>query len=276
LYVTGYSEGGGNALWLGRILEEPGHEDMQPTLMVPMSGNYDMTGAMAQSLIVMQPVNVFTLLSKPLLLSFTAQAGWEITGVAPNSLIQDKLATYDQINPLPIPYAGEAESAAYVTGLTSTAFGLGYLKSSLNPSVLMQSALVNDIKTTNLANPVIELWNQANNLDWRPKAPIYATGILQDQIVPFAGSNYPVPKGMGGGLPYFAQGNSQNLVKSMRSRGIDANRVSWCAIGAEKVTMPNNTTQTISHLNGLVPVSILAAKAIEQGSLARLPRLADP
>ncbi len=85
MYVTGYSEGGGNALWLGRILEEPGHEDMQPTLMAPMSGNYDMTGAMAQSLIVMQPVNVYTLLSKPLLLSFTAQAGWEITGVAPNS-----------------------------------------------------------------------------------------------------------------------------------------------------------------------------------------------
>jgi hypothetical protein len=43
-----------------------------------MSGNYDMTGATAHSLIVDQPLNVMTLAVKPLLLTFTAQAAWEV------------------------------------------------------------------------------------------------------------------------------------------------------------------------------------------------------
>lgn len=271
VFVTGYSEGGGNSLWLGRELEKPGHEDKRPTLIAPMSGNYDMTGAMAHSLIVPQPLSSTAVVSKPLLLTFTAQAGWEITGVNPASLIQDKLVQYDKVNPLPIPYAGQTESAIYMAGLTAVSYGLGYPQKSLNPSVLMQPGLVNDINTTNLANPVVALWAQSNNIDWTPKAPVYATGILQDEIVPFAASAYPVPAGLGGGKPFFAQGNSQNLIAAMRGRGLDASKVAWCAIGAEKVGKAR-----INHLTGLVPVSILAARAIETGTLNGLPMLPDP
>ena len=271
VFVTGYSEGGGNSLWLGRELEKPEHVDKRPTLIAPMSGNYDMTGAMAHSLIVPQPLNAITLVSKPLLLTFTAQAGWELTGADPYSLIQDKLVQYDQNNPLPIPYAGQIESKAYMLGLTNVSYKLGYPQKSRNPSVLMQPSLVNDINTTNLTNPVVALWAQSNNIDWAPKAPVYVTGILQDEIVPFADSSYQVPTGLGGGKPFFAQGNSQNLISAMRSRGLDASKVAWCAIGAEKVGKAR-----INHLTGLVPVSILASRAIETGSLNSLPMLPDP
>lgn len=275
VFVTGYSEGGGNALWLGRELEKPGHEDKRPTLIAPMSGNYDMTGAMAHSLIVPQPLSPITLVSKPLLLTFTAQAGWEMTSVAPASLIQNKLAEFDQNNPLPIPYAGQSESKLYMLGLTTVSYTLGYPQKKQNPAVLMQPGLVNDITSTNLSNPVVALWAQSNNIDWTPKAPVYATGILQDEIVPFAGSNYPVPPSLGGGKPFFAQGNSQNLIAAMRGRGLAASQVAWCAIGAEKVATPSGK-QTINHLTGVVPVSILAARAIESGTLSGLPMLPNP
>lgn len=276
VFVTGYSEGGGNALWLGRELEKPEYEDKRPTLIAPMSGNYDMTGAMAHSLIVPQPLSPITLVSKPLLLTFTAQAGWEITGVTPGSLLQDKLVQYDQVNPLPIPYAGQAESNVYMAGLTAVSYTLGYPQKKRNPAVLMQPGLVNDIQNTNLSNPVVALWAQSNNIDWTPKEPVYVTGILQDQIVPFAGSSYPVPSGLGGGRPFFAQGNSQNLIAAMRGRGLDASRVAWCAIGAEMITTPSGNKQAINHLTGVVPVSILAARAIESGTLSGLPMLPNP
>ncbi len=283
LYVTGYSEGGGNALWLGRVLEQSAQTNMMPTLMAPMSGNYDMTGAMAHSLIVNQPTKpigmnaAITLLAKPVLLTFTAQAAWEIVArVSPASLLQPSMVSYDQTNPLPVPYSGKAEIQAYVTGLSLTGYKLGYANSSVNPSVLMQPSLVSDIQTTNLSNPVIALWGRNDNLNWRPKVPIYATGILQDQIVPYAGSNYQPPASYTGGKPFFAQGNSQNLIKTMRANGLNANQVAWCGIDAETITTTAGKPQMINHLTGLVPVSILAARSIEAGTVAGMPALADP
>lgn len=276
LFVTGYSEGGGNALWLGRLLEQAAQPGMKPTLMAPMSGNYDMTGAMATSLIVNQPLNATTLLAKPLLVTFAAQGAWDVTGMTPSDLVQPSLVSYDNANALPIPYSGSAEMGVYMSGLALTAYQLGYGKTSINPSVLMQPTLVSDIRTRNLANPVINLWAENDNIDWQPVTPIYATGILQDQLVPFAASNYPVPAGFIGGKPFFGQGNSQNLIQKMRAKGIGSSAVAWCAIDAQKVVNNKGKSEMINHLNGLVPVSILSAKAIENNSLARLPMLSEP
>lgn len=276
LFVTGYSEGGGNALWLGRLMEQSAQPGMKPTLMAPMSGNYDMTGAMAKSLIVNQPLNPITLLAKPLLVTFAAQGAWDVTGMDPNALVQPSLVNYDIANSLPIPYSGSAEMGVYMSGLALTAYQLGYTKTGINPAVLMQPSLVSDIQTKNLANPVINLWAENDNIDWRPVTPIYATGILQDQLVPFAASSYPVPAGFTGGKPFFSQGNSQNLIQKMRAKGIGSNAVAWCAIDAQKVVNNKGKPVMINHLNGLIPVSILSARAIENSSLAGLPMLSEP
>lgn len=278
LYITGYSEGGGNALMLGRLLEQKKLPNLKPSLLAPMSGNYDMTGAMAQSLIVTQPgQQATTLVSKPLLALFAAQGAWDVTGSDPNSLVQPSFASYGLANSLPLPWNGQAEQAAYITGLMITSYNLGYLKGGAsNPSVLLQPQLVSAIQTRDLSNPVIALWAQNDDTVWNPETPIYATGILQDQIVPFAGSSYPPPPNYTGGNAFFAQGNTENLILSMRSRGYKSSAVSWCGLDAENFINSSGKKAMLNHLNGLVPVSILAARAIEQGTLTGLPVLPDP
>ncbi len=242
-----------------------------------MSGNYDMTGATANSLIVDQPLVTITLAAKPVLVAFAAQGAAGVSGATLSSMLQPSFATFDQASPLPINYSANYRVLSYLADIEKTAFSVGYLRKTLNPDILMQSSLVSAIQTTNLSNPVVNLWYQNNDINWMPNAPIYATGILQDQIVPFASSSYPPPSDYIGGKPFFSQGNSQNLIKMMRSNGYQAAQVSWCGIDAEKVTGNNGKQETINHLNGLIPVAILAEKAIEAGgSLENLPVLADP
>lgn len=274
--VTGYSEGGGNALWLGRRLQEQGQP---PALIAPMSGDYDITGATAHSLIVNQPPVAVTLAAKPLLLVFTAQAAWEIANLDPISLIDAPLVAWDNTNPLPLTASGITEIGLDMAALMTTAYQQGYVKKSFNPDILMNPELEANIVIRNCLAQPVKLWCENDNIDWTPTVPIYATGILQDQIVPFAGFLYPVPAGYTGGRPFFQSGNSENLIKAMRQKGIGADRVAWFGIDAAKVTVPSGKstkTQTINHVNGLVPVSILAARAIEQGGMANLPQLPDP
>lgn len=278
LYITGYSEGGGNALWLGRLLQESEDSSLLPTLIAPMSGNYDMTGAQAHSMIVNQPADLLTLASKPLLVAFSAQAAWQIENLKPRSLLRDALLVWDAIYPLPITASSPFEIRVALAALSASAFLGGYVNPLPNPGVLMNKHLRNAIATTDLSNPAVRLWAENDNLEWIPKVSVYATGILQDQVVPFAAKSYPVPPNYDGGAPFFAQGNSENLIRSMRLLGVAADRVAWCGIDGTRVATNTSVTasQKISHITGLVPVSILAARFIEQGSLNGLPQIPDP
>lgn len=279
LYITGYSEGGGNALWLARILEEDDDASLHPTLVAPMSGNYDITGATANSLIVPQPPSLLTLAAKPLLLTFTAQATWQYTGQKPTSLIKSGLVAWDILwNKLPVDIRSTSQLVRLMATLLLSAANYSYPKVP-NPLVLMQQSLILAIRQKDLTNPAVGLWAQNDNLDWSPVAPIYATGILQDQIVPFAASSYPVPANYVAGRPFFSQGNSQNLIKVMRAKGFGANQVAWCGIDGRKVKVTvagKTTTKQINHLTGLVPVSILAARFFNLGMLSMMPQLPDP
>jgi hypothetical protein len=259
-------------------MEETGDPAYQPTLLAPMSGNYDMTGATAQSLIVPQPLNAVTLAAKPLLLAFTAQAAWEVEDLEPASLVQETLVDWDDSHPLPFTAAGLTEIARIMASLYETSAALGYPTTTLNPSVLMQAALVSDIQTRNLANAAVALWANNDNLDWTPQTPIYATGILQDQIVPFASASYPVPPGYFAGKPFFPAGNTQNLIHSMRARGIGPDSVAWFGLDGAYFQLVSGDLQrkALNHLNGLVPVLVLAARAIETNGFHDMPQLPNP
>jgi hypothetical protein len=243
-----------------------------------MSGNYDMTGATAQSLIVPQPLNAVTLAAKPLLLMFTAQAAWEVEDLEPASLVEESLVDWDTNNPLPFTAAGVTEIARIMASLYEASAALGYPTITRNPSVLMQQALVSDIQTRNLANPAVALWASNDNLDWTPQTPVYATGILQDQIVPFASATYPVPRGYIAGKPFFPAGNTQNLIASMRAQGLGRDRVAWFGLDGAYFQLVSGDLQrkALNHLNGLVPVLVLAARAIETNGFQDLPQLPDP
>lgn len=276
LFITGYSEGGGNSLWLARKLQETGDSTLLPTLVAPMAGNYDMTGATAHSLVVEQPLNLLTVAVKPFLLTFTAQAAWEMKNLDPNTLISSELVSWDEANTLPLRVDGKSEVTQALARLQLAAFHSGYVHPFADPVVLMTKKLAAAIILNDTRNPAVALWAQNNNLKWTPNMPVYATGVLQDEIVPFAGKNYPVPANYDGGAPFFRQGNSQNLIASMRARGLGPDRVAWCGIDGTRVNVGGLLKQKITHLSGLIPVSILAARFIAQADLDGLPQLPDP
>jgi len=177
------------------------------------------------------------------------------------------------------------DNIRYGLGLISTSLLTGYTLITPNPALLMHSRFVQAIRTTNQRFPAIHLWVKNDNTEWIPKnaqgqvIPTYITGILQDQIVPFAGKNYPVPNGYTGGEPIYAEGNSQNLIANLRSKGETSSYLAWCGIDAQQVPTSIKGKQImmrINHLTGLPPVLTLAAQAIESGSLDNLPVIPDP
>jgi hypothetical protein len=290
LVISGYSEGGGNALWLARTIasENPDLLGSQLSLIAPMSGNYDMTGAMARSLIVDQPpmglypTNFYlTWLSKPLLAIFAAQGATEFSTATLQSLMAVPFLEVAQDYHLPLV---SLELPRFAEKLILKAADVGYTPVIRNPSVLMTPEFLEAIQTTDLSSPVISLWESNNNLTWVPQnaagspIPMYVTGILQDEIVPFAGNQYPLPTGYVRS-PYFAAGNSQNLLATLRGAPyfVSADQVAWCGINA--VQVPNRAgtgLELINHLNGLPPVLAVAATAIENGHIANVPTIPDP
>ncbi|AUB82901.1 hypothetical protein [Candidatus Thiodictyon syntrophicum] len=92
LYVTGYSEGGGNALWLGRLLEEARDPALRPSFITAMSGPYDITGATAHSFLEAQPDFVDNLIDKPFFIAFAGVTAAQVTGQPLSALLRPQFA----------------------------------------------------------------------------------------------------------------------------------------------------------------------------------------
>ena len=122
----------------------------------------------------------------------------------------------------------------------------------------------------------MKLWGANDNVEWTPRSPVHLIGILQDELVPFAASTYPVPLAWSKLNPAqapYAVGNAQNVIAAMRQKGIKNDRVSWTALdGAVKsATSP----VLISHADGSMPCSILA-QTYFYGRGSAIPQLNDP
>lgn len=291
LAVTGYSEGGGNSFWLARKIAEdsPDLLGSRLSMIAPMSGPYDMTGATAHSLIVRQPVaavpselnQLITFVAKPLLVAYGAQGASDYSLSRLPTMLKSPFLGFVQASPLPT-ISGRLE---YGVGMIGAATLGGYTLLNPNPASLMQPSFVSALQITDKTFPAVALWSANDNIAWIPQdksganIPTYATGILQDEVVPFAGSNYPVPNGYIGGPAFFNQGNSQNLIMSLRQKGVTPSDLAWCGIDAQQApatVLGQRVKLRINHTTGLPPVFSLAAKAIESGSLANLPTIPDP
>lgn len=291
LAVTGYSEGGGNALWLAREIADrkPDLMGSKLTMIAPMSGPYDMSGAMAHSLVVRQPGTIIpanadqliTFFAHPLLAAYAAQGAADYSQSKLSSMLRPTFLGFAKSHPLPI----SGDNLQYGLGLIVNSTLTGYTLITPNPALIMQNRFVQAVRTTNRQFPAINLWVKNDNINWIPKnaegrpVPAYITGILQDQIVPFAGKNYPLPSGYTGGEPIYDEGNSQNLIASLRSKGVTSSYLAWCGIDAQQVptiVKGKQIMMRINHLTGLPPVLTLAAQAIESGALENLPTIPDP
>ena len=281
IYITGYSEGGGNAMWLTRYLEERNEPTLLPTCSAPMSGPYDLTGATAMSFIAPQPPlgNQENFTYKPVLISFAASSMSKLINHTPlDTLIKEPLAL--QAKGL---FPGTlADETLGVRLLTTSMNDLDYIGPdySVNPRNLMQDDLVEAIENQDMTYPGMKLWAENDAVDWTPKAPILLIGVLQDPLVPFASSNYPMPepwKAVKALPPPYASGNAQNVVSSMRKKGINADMVAWTAFNG----LVNDDAEgkpysvKISHSNGFIPSSIIAQSYFFYPETP-IPQLPDP
>lgn len=279
IFITGYSEGGGNGLWLTRYLEEKGEPDLMPTRSAPMSGPYDMSGATADSFIGPQPPLTYqeNFSSKPTLLSFAGVSTAKITKQPLDSLLQKPLAQQARGQ-----FPGKLSDTNLGVRLLTTAINelpyVNYATYSPNPQSLLQPELVTAIQQHDLSNPAIRLWSKNDNLLWTPQAPVMLFGILQDELVPFAGSSYPVPAPWKALSPPsisapYAEGNSENLIAAMRAQGLGADRIGWTAFNGavQSLTSP----VILNHADGMLPCSILAQSYLFSPTTP-IPQLEDP
>ncbi|NBS17232.1 MAG: hypothetical protein EBT06_10385 [Gammaproteobacteria bacterium] len=277
LFITGYSEGGANAMWLTRYLEEANDPNFVPTLSAPMSGPYDLSGATAKSFVSVQPPITYqeNFSSKPTLLSFAAASTAPLIKAPLNSLLMDPLAAQAQ-GLIPSSLANQTLGARLLTTAINDLGYVDYVTGAPNSRNLIQPALVVAINTQDYSNPAMKLWGENDNVEWTPRSPVHLIGILQDELVPFAASTYPVPLAWSKLNPAqapYAVGNAQNVIAAMRQKGIKNDRVSWTALdGAIKsATSPI----LISHADGSMPCSILA-QAYFYGRGSAIPQLNDP
>lgn len=279
ILITGYSEGGGNALWLTRYLEERGEPNLLPTRSAPMSGPYDLSGATAKSFIGSQPPLTYqeNFSSKPTLLSYAGESTARIIKQPLKTLLQDPLAQQAKGQ-----FPGKLSDTNLGVRLLTTAINelayVNYTTYSPNPQNLLQPSLVNAIQQHDLANPAIRLWTDNDNLDWTPKAPVMLFGILQDELVPFVSSSYPVPDAWKTLTPPavsapYAEGNSEKLVASMRARGVGSAVVGWTAFNGAVQSLMKPVV--LNHAEGMLPCSILAQSYFFNPD-SQIPQLNDP
>ena len=277
LLITGYSEGGGNALWLTRYLESLNDGSLTPTLSSPMSGPYDLSGATALSFVGAQPPLTYqeNFQSKPTLLSFAGVSTAKIIRQPLESLLLDPLAQQAKGN-----FTSDlSEGTLGVRLLTTSINDLGYVNYGTltpNPENLLQPSLVTAIKTHDLQNPAMALWSENDNVNWTPASKVLLLGIVEDELVPYAASSYVLPlawKPLNAAQAPYSSGNAQNVVAAMRKKGLGSDRVAWTGfLGATKsLTNP----VVMSHADGILPCSILAYISFFNGK-TKIPMLNDP
>ncbi|WP_295442738.1 hypothetical protein [uncultured Thiodictyon sp.] len=275
LYVTGYSEGGGNALWLGRLLDEGQDPALRPTFITAMSGPYDITGATVHSFLQAQPAYVDNLTEKPFFIAFSAVAAAQVTGQPLSALLRPAFAR-ETADLLPGTQADDVVEARLLGAAVADMAYLRLPDFTPEPTRLMQPDLIRAIETGDHSNPTVKLWAANDNLDWTPVAPVYLLGVIQDAVVPFAGRNYPLPAAYGGIPAPYGAGNTENAIRHLRARQLDHTRVGWMGFDGAVPGLPGAPLPTMSHDEAFVPCSILAARSFRVKGLAELPRLPDP
>jgi hypothetical protein len=151
---------------------------------------------------------------------------------------------------------------------------------SPNPENLLQPSLVEAIKQHDVTNPAIKLWSANDDVDWMPKAPVLLLGVVQDELVPYAASSYPLPPAYLNlnGLPApYSGGNAENVISAMREKGIGPDKVSWVGFnGVVKGGVGGAGVVTMDHAEGFLPSVMLAASFFEGTPLKDFPPLSNP
>jgi len=237
LVVAGYSEGGLNAAWLTRILQDHPDPSMRPTASAPMAGPYDLMGAQMRS-ILSRRVNVLDVAARVFLISLT---GYSIAYATQDAPITDIFipAFATKVDELLKTGYVENETLAkelYLSAAKSDPFWAG---------AVLTGTFRDAIRSGNADNRAVKRLLDSVILDWTPQSPLLFLGLANDNVVVFE--------------------NTKVALRAMRAKGLGPDRVRlW--------PLPN---RGLNHLDGHA-VALVAARRFFDGGFAALPPLPDP
>lgn len=195
LFVTGYSEGGGTAMGLTKLLEEKTDRRYHVTRSAPMSGPYDLTGATRDYLLA--EASGKDLIARAFLLGYAVKYFKDQYGVNADEYFSKPMSM--------------AVNTAFKDGRSETDILLRLaVVSTLSGSTrsvekLLTKRFIEALETLDTSDPVIREMARNNVFDWKPRTEMLLQNLSTDKIV--------------------APENTHNAMKAMRSHGVGRNKL---------------------------------------------------
>lgn len=190
LFVTGYSEGGGTAMGMVKLLEESGDPDFRVTRAAPASGPYDLTGVTRDFLL--EDVKGQDVVARAFLLGYSISYFKDAYGIKTSDYFTKRMSTTVNMN----FKRGKSDKSIGVALVVMGAI-TGGTKSRDN---LLTARFIKALEDVDMRDPVIREMSKNNVYDWSPRTPMLIINLASDRIVD--------------------PGNARKAVSTMRRRGV--------------------------------------------------------
>ncbi|HEY3780530.1 MAG TPA: hypothetical protein VGL56_05560 [Fimbriimonadaceae bacterium] len=175
LYVGGYSEGGGVAMWMVRHVEAEPIAGYTLTAAAPMSGAYDLSGVSARSLLDISKTIESTAI-KLLFATYTVYSVCASLHQNLNLYFDPKMAAY-----VPKVYAKHLSDEDLVKKLAVEGVKLGAIDSIRR---ILTPRFKEALKTEDTKDPLIAELRKNDCYDWAPQTPMLLPYLTTDRLVP--------------------------------------------------------------------------------------------
>lgn len=227
LFITGYSEGGGVAMWATKRIEELKDPALKITRSSPLSGPYDLSGAQAKSMISRQS-NMKWLGARVYFSAYTARGIQKnFPGVVLEDLFTPSFASY-----VPFVFNQNLSDKETIEKLVKKALQIGIFQ-DLNRVLKLEFR--NALKDRDASNPIVKQLIANDCFDWAPTTPMYLFCVNDDFLV--------------------TRENTLNAVQAMRTRGVGPELVGHYVFPGRK----------FDHMTGALPGLILARQFFDGG-----------
>ncbi|MBX7131531.1 MAG: hypothetical protein K1X67_02520 [Fimbriimonadaceae bacterium] len=244
LYITGYSEGGANAMGLTQLMEQAPIPGLTLVTSAPMSGPYDLSGAQREMLMGPQQPSPEDLQFAPLLLTGDlVNSANAYFGVKPGDVFKAAFAAQ-----IPSAFGGKKTAKQALEALTLAATLSGYRKKSdgaYHLADIMKPAAASALTSGDPTYIINQILAANNTFDWSPTVPMYLVGLQQDTLVSF--------------------NNTISAMKAMRARGITNSQLNYHGINGPD----------LNHLTAVTGASILVRHYLD-GGFEAVPVDSDP
>jgi hypothetical protein len=227
LFVTGYSEGGAIALWTVRVLEAQ-HKTIRVSAAAPMSGPYDLSGAMRRSFTA-PTTNTADFALQLYFLAYTVHSFHRNNGV--------RIVNY--LKPAMAATVAEAfgKNLSDEVIVRRLAIAAALMQANNSVQSVVTPRFWRALQTVDTRDPLIRALKNNDLLNWSPRTQMLLIALQNDRVV--------------------TEMNTRSALQAMRKRGVGSNMVRATFVRDNRLT----------HLNAL-PSTLLLARRFFDGGFA--------